>query len=780
MRLPRRTLGKLSEWRLVRQYSTNRIYDPALVRNLALVAHIDSGKTTLTESILLKSSYLSVAGSVDTGSTTTDFLPEERERGITIQSASIPINWRAWTLNLIDTPGHADFGMEVESASRIVDGAVVLMDAVEGVESQTMGVWRQLDRYGVTSRIIFVNKLDRPGASFHSSVSSILLHRLHSHPMVLTLPISSFIPAHYTSAEPGLQGLVDLVDWRLWKWEGDAPTSYALPDTPQGLQHMSCIPKDHPILPHIFPARTQLLENLSMFSDDLLDALLNGAESEAYLNIPSPMVKRSLRQATLNNSIVPVICGSAIKHIGTDLVLDYAGELLASPVDVPHEPQNQKAPLKMLAWKVMWDSRRGWMTFVRVYSGKLTRQNTILNTKRNQREKVSKILLLYASNAVEVDELPFGAVGVVLGLKYTRTGDTLVSFDAGGHQSLMRDITSPPAVISTSVLPHSHSDLEPLQEALHALVRTDPSIRFETQEGQLIVHGLGSLHLEIIEGRLKNEWKTRFEFGKRRVSYREGFRAQSSQALDDWQVDVGGKRVTIGVELDVSSLEHADGDPTWDGNLVIDANGISLPSPESATGTPESHIAQGISSVLSNSPHTSLAMTRMRIQVRGYTLPPSVPPSFLGGAAVAILRDHIKASGPGPLYEPYVLLKINVNEGSLGKVMKNLIEYGGEVQDLDIGAEQNQSEILQEVTRGNVYLPHPWLSPSHTNLPGKTRALEIKRSIQALAPLSQFLDYSGRLRALSGGLGTFEMLNAGFREVTPDRQPEILKEIGRA
>ncbi|KAF8621567.1 hypothetical protein AX15_007594 [Amanita polypyramis BW_CC] len=765
-----------------RRFSTNAPYDPSLIRNFALVAHIDSGKTTLTESILLKSSYLSVAGSVDTGSTTTDFLPEERERGITIQSASIPVHWKNWTFNLIDTPGHADFGMEVESASRVVDGAVVLLDSVEGIESQTTGVWRQLDRYGVTSRLIFLNKLDRPGASFNSSMLSILLHHLHSHPMALTLPIASFDPTDYARAEPGLQGLVDLVDWKLWKWNGDVRETYVLPESPQGLQCLDFISKDHPILPHLFSARNQLLENLSMFSDELLETLLGRtSNTDIYLDIPNSMIKRCLRQATLSHAIVPVLCGSAINHIGTELVMDYAGELLASPSDVSLAPVSKNAPLGMLAWKVIWDSRRGWMTFVRIYSGKLTRNSTIINRSRNQREKASKILMLYASNPVEVDELSFGSVGVILGFKYTRTGDTLVSLGGHTQQSLMRDITPPPPVISTSVVPLSHSDFEPVQEALQSLIRTDPSVRAESQEGQLIVHGLGALHLEIIESRLKNEWKARFEFGKRRVSYREGLGTmQNSQDAIDWQTDVGGKRITIEVILDVSPLEEVGGDPTWDGNVVLDRMGNPLPPPESTTGTPESYMAQGISSILSNSPHTSLPMTKLRIQVKGHTLPSSVSPSFLAGATAAVLRDHINAVGPGPILEPYVLLKIAMNEGSLGRVVKDLTEHGAEVQDLGIESKHNDSDALQECAEKNIYIPPAWLSPSRTNTPGKRSLPELKHSVHALAPLSRFLDYSARLRALSGGYGVFEMQNAGFRVVTPERRLEILKEIGRA
>ncbi|KAF8639638.1 hypothetical protein AX17_000903 [Amanita inopinata Kibby_2008] len=785
MLLFRRSPIKLARQRFTRQSSAAATCDPSKIRNLAIVAHIDSGKTTLTESILLQSSYLSVAGSVDTGSTTTDFLPAERERGITIQSASIPVHWKNWTYNLIDTPGHADFGMEVESASRVVDGAVILMDSVEGVESQTTGVWTQLDRYDVASRIIFLNKLDRPGASFRASLESILLHQLHPCPMVLNLPIASFKPIDYSQAEPGLQGLIDLVNWKLWKWNDGVPSSYNLPDKPQELGSLNYIASDHPVLTHMFSARSQLLENLSMFSDDLLELLLSGSSSSnGYLDVPSSDIMRCLRKATLNNDIVPVLCGSAIKHIGTELVLDYAGELLASPVDVAHEPQKRNARLMMLAWKVIWDNKRGWMTFVRIYSGKLSRQSTILNTNRNQREKVSKILLLYASNAVEVDELSFGSVGVILGMKHTRTGDTLISLSGStGSQRLMRDITPPPAVISTSVTPRSHADLEPVQEALNALIRTDPSVRIETQEGQLLVHGLGALHLEIIESRLRDEWRAHFEFGKRRVSYREGLGPTCCpESSDIWQTDVGGRHVSISVRLDVTSLKDSEqGDPNWDGNVVLDATGTPMPSPESHSGTLESYMAQGISSVLSNSPHTSLAMSGLRIQVKGHTLPPSIPPSFLAGGTASILRNNIRAAGPGHLLEPYVLLKINVNESNLGRVIKDLAEHGGEVQDLGFETTPRQKNIdLFNNPTKTVYIPPQWLSPSFYNAPEHDTIPDRRRSIFALAPLSQFLDYSARLRALSGGHGVFEMLNAGYRKVSNERCLEILKEIGRA
>ncbi|KAF8165243.1 P-loop containing nucleoside triphosphate hydrolase protein [Crassisporium funariophilum] len=774
---------------ILRQYATDAVHDPSKIRNMALVAHIDSGKTTLTESILLRSSYLSSSGTVDTGSTTTDFLPVERERGITVQSASIPVKWKDWNFNLIDTPGHADFGMEVESASRVVDGAVVLVDSVEGAESQTRGVWRQLDRYGVSTRLVFLNKLDRPGASFKSSLASLLTHRLHPNPMALTIPIASFEPRHYAQGEPGIQGLVDLVRWRLWKWDDQGQaSSYPLPQRMEDMQNLDVLPSNHPIVPHLVPARTQMLENLSMVSEDFMQVLLNmpSDEPSAYLKLDNALVMQHLRQASLRNEILPVLCGSAMRNIGTDLVLDYVGELFASPLDVPHDVQEHNVPVQMLAWKVNWDEKKGWMTFVRVYSGKLTRQTNLVNTNRNQKEKVSKLLLLYASDAKEVDELPFGSVGVILGLKYTRTGDTLVSVGAQGvSRSVLRDITPPTAVISASVIPRSHSDLLPVQDALDSLTRTDPSVRVDVQEGQILVHGLGALHLEIVEGRLRDEFKVDFEFGQRRVSYREGLGfADSSQDSDLWETDIGGKHISIRIPLKIRAMEsHEKGDPVWDGNIVVDERGKPVPLPELMPGSLLSYAAEGVSNALSNSPHSSLPMTHVHIQVGGLKSLSIKVPSIVTGATATILRRRIRDAGLGPILEPSVLLKISVSESSLGRVMKDLTERGGEILDLDGGASTGEDgqEVLGGYQDAGVYIPPEWLSPSGSNTSRvASYGSQMKRSVHCTAPLSQFLDYSTRLRALSEGHGVFEMTNAGFKEVSDQRKMEILKEIGRA
>ncbi|KAJ7068380.1 translation elongation factor 2 [Mycena amicta] len=759
-------------------------HDPRKIRNIALVAHIDSGKTTLTESILLRSSYLSSSGSVDTGSTTTDFLPAERERGITIQAASIPVRWKDYLFNLIDTPGHADFGMEVESASRVVDGAVVLIDSVEGVESQTKGVWRQLDRYGVPTRIMFLNKLDRPGASFGASMSSLLAHRLHPHPVALTLPIASFNPQDYSHAEPGIQGIVDLVNWDIWQWkdpESD-PTRHPLPANGDDLAAgAGLLVSSHPIIPHLAPARTALLDRLAMSSEELMDTLLElPGNDPGYLDLDNSVLMRHLRQATLRNEVLPILCGAAAKNIGTDLVMDYVGALLASPLDLEHDQQRNNPPVKLLAWKVTWDKRLGWMTFVRVYSGSVTRKTSLVNTTRGEKERISKLMLLYASQPEEVEELPFGTVGVLLGLKHTRTGDTLESSGARSKNSL-REITTPPAVIAVSVIPNSHSDLQPVQDALAALSRTDPSLRVDTQEGQLLAHGLGALHLEIVEGRLRDEWGVHFQFGARRVSFREGLgpAISSEPQSRSWKTDVGGIATTVNITLALRPLDAGEtGDPLWDGNVVVRENGEPFEIPNnSASGSPNTFVAQGLASALSNSPHTALQMSHVHIRVCKVDLPANAPASILTGAAAVIVRECLREAEMGPVLEPFVNVKVSVNEDSLGKAVKDLTEHGAEVFEVDTGSAADEVGGYPEL--GN-YIPPLELSPSGHVKNGAAGSPRMKRTINAVAPLSQMLDYSNRLRALSGGHGVFETANAGFRVVSDSRRTDILREIGRA
>ena len=410
----------------------------------------------------------------------------------------------------------------------------------------------------------------------------------------------------------------------------------------------------------------------------------------------------------------------------------------------------------------------------------------LVNTNRNQKEKLSKILLLYASEAEEVDELPFGSVGVILGLKYTRTGDTLVSAGVSGSaRSLLRDITPPPALISASVIPHSHSDMQPVQDALASLSRTDPSLRVDVQDGQLLVHGLGALHLEIVEGRLKDEWKVNFEFGRRRVSYREGLGFnEPTHEWNLWESDVGGKHIAIKIPIKIRSMEpNEEGDPVWDGNIVVDEKGKPIPIPQSMPGSLLAYVAEGVINALSNSPHSSLPMAHVHVQVGRLKELTSRVPSIVTGAAATILRRRIRDAGMGPILEPFVTLKISVNESNLGKVVKDLTEHNGEVLELSDGTSAGPSgqEDIGGFSDEGVYIPPEWLSPSGSQISCTiSYGSRMKRSLQGVAPLSQFLDYSSRLRAISEGHGVFEMTNAGFKQVSQERKMEILREIGRA
>lgn len=394
-------------------------------------------------------------------------------------------------------------------------------------------------------------------------------------------------------------------------------------------------------------------------------------------------------------------------------------------------------------------------------------------------------MLLYASEFQEVDELPFGSVGVIIGLKHTRTGDTLVATGTpASARSVLRDITPPPAVISSSVIPQSHADLEPVQKALESLARTDPSVRMDIQEGQVLVHGLGALHLEIVEGRLRNEWNVNFEFGKRRVSYREGLGFDIPvDGWETWNADVGGgKSISVKVPLIVRHLENGEeGDPVWDGNRVLDNNGNPLPAPESCPVGPLSYIAQGIASALSASPHSSLATTHVYIGIPKEALSKQTAPSILTGAAAGALRQYFRSAGSGSIMEPFINLKVTVPESHLGKVIRDLTEHGGEVLELGSGLSTNtDGEVSGGFSQEGVYIPPLWLTPSATDNSFKSSNSSVKRAVHGLAPLSQFLDYSQRLRALSEGNGTFEMFSAGFKEVSEVRRMEILREIGRA
>ena len=538
-----------------------------------------------------------------------------------------------------------------------------------------------------------------------------------------------------------------------------------------------------------------------MFSEELMEVLLNSPSSPSpYLGIDSSTIISHLRAASLRNDVLPILCGSAMKSVGTELVMNYVGELLASPLDVQRDVQFSDAALRLLAWKVGWDPKKGWMTYVRVYSGwlyivlckgyytkpttgTLKRHNALWNSNRNKKERPSKILLMYASRTKEVDELPFGSIGVITGLRYTRTGDTLLSAQGDKHFDVpaLREIIPPPAVMSASVVPLSHSDLDPVQNALQSIARTDPSVRVDVQDGQILIHGLGALHLEIVEGRLRDEFNARFEFGHRRVSYREGLKFELTRSGDEpeqWFTTVAGKDVFVSLDFSLRPLtDDEKGDAAWDGNIVIDEVGQPLlPDASGAASVAlRAYLGRGIATALSSSPHTSLAMSHVHVRVHKLSAPFLENPNIVASGAAVLLRNRMREAGMGPIMEPYIRYKVTVNEVSLGRVVRDLTENGAEVTDATVATNSDEGPYPPD----GVYVPPKELSTftkSHTSTSSEPR---LTRTIHGTAPLSKMLDYSSRLRALSGGHGLFETVNAGFRAVSEPRKTEILKEIGR-
>jgi elongation factor G len=427
----------------------------------------------------------------------------------------------------------------------------------------------------------------------------------------------------------------------------------------------------------------------------------------------------------------------------------------------------------------------------------------LFNVTRNQKEKLSKLLLFYASHPEEVETLTFGDVGVILGLKHTRTGDTLIATGSqyvgrSKHHQLAHSewttldgIKPPPAVMSSSIIPQSTADLQPVTDALNALARTDPSARVEVAEGQLLVHGLGSLHLEIIESRLRDEWGVAFETGPRRVTYRETLDLDKEISHSEvWDADIHGRSVEVKIDMEIRSLgPDEEGDAHWDDNIVLNDEDVPLSAPGLDTNNtvrdsrdPWAFIAQGISSSLLASPHSGLPYSRTCIKILGYGLKPEDgASSVLAGGASFALRHALQQSGRGPLMEPYVRLRVSVGEEHIGRVVKDITEHGGEI--LDLGNQSSGSFSDEEsipFSEDGVYIPPQWMSPSSGLGGGGETGLHMKRTILSLAPLSRMLDFNSRLRALSGGHGTFEMSSVGCRTVNKARESEILKELGRA
>jgi elongation factor G len=475
------------------------------VRNIGIMAHIDAGKTTTTERILYYTGRTHKMGEVHEGAATMDWMAQEQERGITITSAATTAFWNDHRINIIDTPGHVDFTVEVERSLRVLDGAIAVFDAVAGVEPQSETVWRQADKYGVP-RIAFINKMDRTGADFFASVQS-MVDRLGARPVPVQLPIGQ---------EEHFRGVVDLVEMRAIVWTDELGTTFEIQDVPAELAEQA----------HEY--HHQLIEAVADHDDELMETYLTDEESVA-----PEMLRRALRRSTLDISVTPVLCGSAFKNKGVQPLLDAVVDFLPSPLDVPPvhgvDPRTENElsrrpasdePFSALAFKVMSDPYVGKLTYVRVYSGLVRSGDRVLNTTTGRTERLSRILRMHANHREEVEELGPGEIAAVVGLKQTTTGDTLAVATAPIR---LESMVFPDPVISVAIEPKTKADQDKLSTALQRLAEEDPTfqVRSDEETGQTLISGMGELHLEIIVDRLMREFAVDANVGRPQVAYRE-------------------------------------------------------------------------------------------------------------------------------------------------------------------------------------------------------------------------------------------------------------------
>jgi elongation factor G len=475
------------------------------VRNIGIMAHIDAGKTTTTERILYYTGRTHKMGEVHEGAATMDWMAQEQERGITITSAATTAFWRDYRINIIDTPGHVDFTVEVERSLRVLDGAVAVFDSVAGVQPQSETVWRQADKYKVP-RIAFINKMDRTGANFFAAVQS-MRDRLGANPVPLQIPIG---------AEDNFTGVVDLVEMQAIVYKDDLGQTFDVTEIPAELVEQA---QEY---------HHQLIDAISHFDDEVLAAYIEDESS-----VTAEMIRRAVRAGTLADEITPVLLGSAFKNKGVQLLLDAVVDYLPSPLDVPpvqgtdpkdgsdvERPADPKAPFSALAFKVMSDPYVGKLTYFRVYSGTLKAGDRVLNTITGRTERVGRILQMHANHREEREEIMAGEIAAGVGLKSTTTGDTLAADSA---PIVLESMTFPDPVISVAVEPKSKADQDKLSTGLARLAEEDPTFRVETDEetGQTLISGMGELHLEIIVDRLKREFNVDANVGRPQVAYRE-------------------------------------------------------------------------------------------------------------------------------------------------------------------------------------------------------------------------------------------------------------------
>ena len=636
----------------------------AKVRNIGIAAHIDAGKTTTTERILFYSGIIHKMGEVHQGTSVTDWMEQERERGITITAAAISTSWKEHQINIIDTPGHVDFTIEVERSMRVLDGVITVLCSVGGVQPQTETVWRQADRYRVP-RIVFINKMDRTGADFFRVYNQVR-DRLRANAVAIQLPIGS---------ETELRGIVDLVRMRAYIYNNDQGTDIQETDIPAEMQELAD------------EYRTKLVEAVAETDEALIEKYLEGeALTEAE-------IRKGLRQGTTAGTIIPLLCGSAFKNKGVQLLLDAVVDYLPAPSEVPaiqgttpngeiverHADDNE--PLSALAFKIMADPY-GRLTFVRVYSGVLKKGSYVLNATKDKKERISRLVVLRADERIDVDEMRAGDLGAALGLKDTLTGDTLCDDNA---PVILESLFIPEPVISVAVEPKTKQDMDKLSKALQSLSEEDPTFRVHVDQetNQTVIAGMGELHLEILVDRMLREFKVEANVGAPQVAYRETVR-KPVRTEGKFIRQSGGKG-----QYGHVVIELEPGEPGTGFEFVSKIVGGTVP--KEYIGPAEQGMKETCESgILAGYPVIDLKATLVD---GSYHDVDSSEMAFKIAGSMAI-KDAVMKANP-VLLEPMMKVEVEVPENFLGDVMGDLNSRRGQIEGM--GSDQGLAKVTAKV-----------------------------------------------------------------------------------
>ena len=681
--------------------------DLSKTRNIGIAAHIDAGKTTLTERILYYAGRIHKIGETHDGASQMDWMDQEKERGITITSAVTQANWKDTRINIIDTPGHVDFTMEVERSMRVLDAAVAVFDGSQGVEPQSETVWRQADRYEVP-RLAFANKMDKTGADFDLVLDS-MAERLGANAIPIQWPMG---------AEDDFKGIIDLVTRKAYIYNDDLGEDIDEIDIPAEYAELT------------EEKRALMIERLSDADDDVAMLFLEGEE------VPEEMIRAAIRKGAVDISHFPVLCGSALKNKGVQLLLDAVAAYLPSPLDVPpikgilpngeqeDRPSDENAPLAALAFKIATDPYVGRLTFVRVYSGVLESGSYIYNASKGKKERVGRLLLMHANSREEIESIGAGNLGAVIGLKDTGTGDSLTDPD---HEILLESMEIPEPVITVAIEPASKADQDKLGNGLIKLSDEDPTFRVQTdgETGQTTISGMGELHLDILVDRLKREFNVNANVGAPQVAFRETI-TKATDVEGKFVRQSGGRGQYGHVKIKAEPLERGAGFEFV--NAVV---GGTVPKDFIPA------VQKGVEEALQSGPLVGFPIVDMRVTLYdgSYHEVDSSEMSFKIAASMAI-QEAMK-QGRAAVLEPIMSVEAVTPETYMGDVIGSLNSRRGQIQGMN--------------PRGNAQV------------------------IDAFVPLSEMFGYATDLRSLSQGRATFTMFLEKYMEVPKQVQEDLLK-----